>query len=162
MNCAIARTLDVIGERWTLLILRNAFCGMSRFDAFQEHLGIPTNVLATRLRKLVRDGIVTRSRAPEDGRSFEYRLTEKGLALYPIVIAIAGWGEEWAANPHGARIEFLERRTGWRIPRLVVRNSSGKALRPGDVQAIPGPGADDKIRQLLARSQRPRSLNPER
>jgi DNA-binding HxlR family transcriptional regulator len=152
MNCAIARTLDLIGERWTLLILRNAFCGMTRFDAFSDHLGIPSNVLAARLRKLVRGGILTRRPSPSDRRSFDYRLSAKGLDLYPIVIALADWGETWAANPSGPRIRFLDKATGRPLPKLAVRNERGEPLLPSDVLALPGPGADAKIGQLLSRS----------
>lgn len=149
MNCAIARTLDQVGEWWTLLILRNAFCGMSRFEDFREHLGIATNILASRLEKLVRAGILRRERSAGDGRSHDYRLTEKGLTLYPVLIAMTDWGERWAANPKGARIKLCDRRTGRPVERVTVRSRDGRALRPADVVARPGPGADGKIRRLL-------------
>lgn len=92
MNCPIALTLERVGARRILLILRNAFCGMRRFDQFQRHLGIGTNILANRLRSLTGEGIMTRSQVENDGRAFEYRLTGKGMALFPILIAMIEWG----------------------------------------------------------------------
>ncbi len=149
MNCAVAQTLERVGDWWTMLILRNAFCGMTRFDELRAHLGIATNVLSSRLRKLVAYGIMTRAPAADDGRAADYRLTESGLALYPVLIAMTEWGERWAPNPKGARIELFERSTGKRIAGVAVRSSSGRALRPRDVRAVAGPGADRKIRALL-------------
>jgi DNA-binding HxlR family transcriptional regulator len=149
MNCAIAQTLDQVGEWWALLILRNAFCGMTRFEDFREHLGIATNVLASRLGRLVKVGILRREKSTGDGRSYDYRLTEKGLALYPVLIAMTDWGERWAGNPKGPRIKLSDRKTGKPVERVAVRSRDGRALGPFDVIARPGPGADDKIRQLI-------------
>lgn len=156
MNCAIAQTLDQVGEWWTLLILRNAFCGMSRFDDFQDHLGIATNVLASRLDKLVQVGILDRRKSSEDRRVRDYTLTEKGLALYPLLVALTDWGERWAPNPRGRRIVLRDRRTGATIERVAVRSRDGRILRPSDVIARAGGGADDKIRQLVNRAWRDR------
>lgn len=156
MNCAIAQTLDQVGEWWTLLILRNAFCGMRRFDDFHDHLGIATNVLASRLDKLVQVGILERRRSAEDRRVRDYTLTEKGLALYPLLVALTDWGERWAPNPRGRRIELRDRRTGAPIERVVVRGRDGRILGPSDVIARAGRGADDKIRQLVNRAWRRR------
>jgi DNA-binding HxlR family transcriptional regulator len=149
MNCAIAQTLDQVGEWWTLLILRNAFCGMNRFEDFREHLGIATNVLASRLEKLVEVGILRRERSPDDGRAYDYRLTEKGLALYPVLVAMTDWGEQWAGNPKGARVILRDRRTRKPVERVIVRSGDGRPLGPFDVIAQPGPGADERIRTLL-------------
>lgn len=156
MNCAIAQTLDQVGEWWTLLILRNAFCGMSRFDDFKEHLGIATNVLAARLDKLVLVGILRRKKSPNDGRARDYVLTEKGLALYPLLIAMTDWGERWAPNSKGPRIVLNDRQTGAPIERIAVRSREGRILGPSDVVARAGRGADDKIRQLINRTWRDR------
>lgn len=149
MNCPIAQTLEQVGQWWTLLIVRNAFCGMTRFEEFQRHLGIGTNILAQRLRQLTDDGILTRTVAPDDGRAFDYRLTEKGLSLYPILVAMTEWGERWAPNSNGARIQFIERRTGRAIAGVSVRSADDIPLRPDEIDVRPGPGADDKTHELM-------------
>ncbi|MES2015249.1 MAG: helix-turn-helix domain-containing protein [Pseudomonadota bacterium] len=152
MNCPIAQTLERVGERWTLLILRNAFCGMSRFDQFQQHLGIGSNILSNRLRSLTAEGILTRSPAPDDGRAFEYRLTEKGAALFPILIAMTEWGERFAAHPLGARLTLVERANGVPISGIRVLAFDGRALQAHDIAAAAGPAADEKTHALSAYS----------
>ena len=148
MNCPIAQTLEQVGEWWTLLILRNAFCGMTRFQEFQQHLGIGTNVLSQRLRQLTEDGILERSAAQHDGRAVEYRLTEKGSALYPILIAMAEWGEKWVPNPKGARIRLVERGTGEPIAGICVQAADGRSLQAQEIAAVAGPAADAKTHEL--------------
>jgi DNA-binding HxlR family transcriptional regulator len=152
MNCPIAQTLERVGEWWSLLILRNAFCGMARFDDFQRHLGIGSKVLSLRLKRLTDEGILTRKAAPDDGRAFEYRLTPKGMALYPILAAMTEWGEQWAPHPAGRRIRLVERSSGEPIAGLVMQAAAGHALFPRDLVAVPGPGADDKTYELSAYS----------
>src|SRR5947209_12110312 len=94
-NCSIKRTLDTLGERWTLLVLREAFYGVRRFDDFQHNVGCARNVLSSRLARLVDRGILRREpyREPKSRPRFEYRLTEKGRDLYPILIALMQWGD---------------------------------------------------------------------
>lgn len=149
LDCAVARTLDVIGEWWTLLILRNAFHGMRTFDAFQTDLGISTSVLSQRLRTLCDHGVLEKRKSTTDGRSFEYRLTESGLELYPVLIALMQWGERHKPNGRGARIELLERRTGELIDGAYVLAKDGTRLGAKDVTPVPGPGADESTRTLL-------------
>jgi DNA-binding HxlR family transcriptional regulator len=120
-----------------------------RFEDFRGHLGIATNVLASRLEKLVEVGILRRERSPDDGRAYDYRLTEKGLALYPVLVAMTDWGEQWAGNPKGARVILRDRRTRKPVERVIVRSGDGRPLGPFDVIAQPGPGADERIRTLL-------------
>jgi DNA-binding HxlR family transcriptional regulator len=121
---------------------------MTRFDEFQQHLGIGTNVLSQRLRRLTDEDILIRTTAPDDGRAFEYRLTEKGLALYPILIAMTEWGEKWVSNPKGARIKLVERSTGKPIAGIRVQSASGRALQPQEIAAVAGPAADAKMHEL--------------
>src|SRR4051812_29482724 len=90
--CAIAGSLELIGERWTLLIIRDAFLGIRRFDDFQRHLGIARNVLQTRLERLVDAGILRRARYQERPERFEYRLTSKGVDLWPVLVSLMHWG----------------------------------------------------------------------
>ncbi len=138
MDCSLAQTVEIIGERWTLLILRDAFSGARRFEQFQKNLGIARNILTQRLKALVDQGILEKKPA-ESGR-FEYRLTDKGLDLQPILMAITHWGDKYTA-PDGPRITFIERATGNPVEPMSVRTTDGRRLNPKDVKAVPGPGA---------------------
>jgi DNA-binding HxlR family transcriptional regulator len=150
INCAIAQTLEQIGDGWTLLILRNAFHRMRHFDQFQENLDIPTNTLSNRLKKLTEAGILERRRCANDGRAHEYRLTDKGLDLYPIIITLFQWGERWHSRPDGPRLELKETETGEPIPEVKVLNSKGQPLGARDVRAVVGPGGGETADKLLA------------
>jgi DNA-binding HxlR family transcriptional regulator len=101
MDCSVAQALEVVGEWWSLLILRDAFQGVRRFEDFQRRLGIARNVLAERLQRLVAEGIFERRRYQEQPQRFEYRLTEKGLDLYPVIVGLMRWGDKWASDPDG-------------------------------------------------------------
>ncbi len=149
MNCPIAQTMEQVGEWWTFLILRNAFCGMTRFQEFQQHLGISTNILSQRLARLTKSGIFVRQPAPDDGRSFQYFLTDKGQSLYPILAAMTVWGEKWAPNPKGARLRLVERATGMPIAGVGIRSTDGRDLQPAELDAVAGPGADEKTHELI-------------
>ena len=98
MQCSIARTLEVVGEWWTMLIIRDAFSGVRRFDDFQRSLGIARNVLAGRLQTLVDHDILERRRYQERPDRFEYRLTPRGRDLYPVIVGLLGWGDRWATD----------------------------------------------------------------
>ncbi|MDA0352071.1 MAG: helix-turn-helix domain-containing protein [Chloroflexi bacterium] len=139
MNCSLAQTLEVVGERWTLLILRDAFRGVRRFDAFQSSLGISRNILAVRLERLVAEDILEK-RPVEAGRH-EYVLTSKGLDLQPALVALTHWGDQYRPNPRGDRLVFVERASGEPIAPMSVRSSDGRALTAREVRAVPGPGA---------------------
>lgn len=101
MPCSIARTLEVVGEWWSLLVLRDAFKGVRRFDDFQRSLGIARNILTDRLQTLVEQGVLERRRYQERPPRFEYRLTDKGRDLYPVMVALMQWGDRWAADEMG-------------------------------------------------------------
>src|SRR5437868_7294691 len=98
-SCSIARSLDVVGEWWTPLILRDLFAGMSRYDEIREDLGIASNMLAARLKRLMEEGVVEREVDEHDARSWRYRLTAKGRDLYPVILSLMAWGDKWAAAP---------------------------------------------------------------
>jgi hypothetical protein len=106
---SVARSLSVVGDRWTMLILRDAFLGVRRFEDFQHDLGMTRHRLADRLRKLVADGIMQRVEYEARPRRFEYRLTDKGLDLYPVVVSLLKWGDRWMAGAAGAPIELVHR-----------------------------------------------------
>ncbi len=145
MNCSLALTLDVIGERWTLLILRDAFFGRKRFEEFQKSLGIARNILTSRLNRLVSEGIFEK-RPVEAGR-FEYVLTPKGLDLQPVLLSMTHWGDRYKAHAKGKRVIFVERATGEPIEQMSVRSADGRVLAPREVRATPGPGASTGIRK---------------
>lgn len=137
MNCSLAQTLDVIGERWTLLVLRDAFFGAKRFEEFQKSLGIARNILAARLSRLVDEGILEK-RPVESGRS-EYVLTEKGLDLQPVLLAMTHWGDRHKPHPRGKRVVFVDRASGKPIQPMAVRAADGRVLKAREVKARPGP-----------------------
>jgi DNA-binding HxlR family transcriptional regulator len=139
-NCSIAKALERLGERWTLLVLREAFLGARRFDAFAASLGIARNVLAARLAMLVEEGILERRRYQERPERFEYRLTEKGRDLWPVLVALLQWGDAWYA-PDGPPRVLMHGGCGGELTRHLRCDRCGEELGPGDVRAQPGPGA---------------------
>ncbi len=154
VDCGAAQALDILGEWWTLLILRNAFHGMRTFDAFQEHLGISSSVLSARLKKLCEAEVLEKRPSAHDGRSFEYRLTERGLELYPVMVGLVLWGEKWFPNGRGPRVKLRERRTGELAEGVHLMSKGGQPLSPFEVVPEAGPGADDKFRALIDHRQR--------
>ncbi|MEE4298690.1 MAG: helix-turn-helix domain-containing protein [Pseudomonadales bacterium] len=139
MDCSLAQTLEIVGERWTLLILRDAFFGIRRFEQFQKRLGIARNILSARLATLVAAGILERRSLTEGGRRAEYHLTEKGRDLQPALLALTQWGDRWYPGPHeGPRIEFVDRETQQPIRELRPLAADGRELAPRDVRARPG------------------------
>ncbi|HKV53028.1 MAG TPA: helix-turn-helix domain-containing protein [Candidatus Binataceae bacterium] len=141
MNCSIARALELVGEWWTMLILREAFLGTRRFRDFQRNLGIARNILSARLKKLVTRGILERSTAAGGGRRLEYRLTEKGRAFFPVLMALMQWGDRYAACPGGPPVRVVDRHSGEDIADICVTDHQGRRLRASDVAMVPGPGA---------------------
>ncbi|MGE0625603.1 MAG: winged helix-turn-helix transcriptional regulator [Pseudomonadales bacterium] len=136
-NCSLAQTLSVIGEHWTMMIIRDAFFGIRRFDAFQKDLGIARNILSDRLKKLVAAGILEKVAVTG---AVEYRLTEKGLALQPVMIAMTHWGDTYMPHPEGRRLTFVDRRDEKPIQPMGVFAADGRRLKPKEVKARPGPG----------------------
>jgi DNA-binding HxlR family transcriptional regulator len=143
VNCSIAQSLEIIGEWWTLLILRDAFFGVRRFDEFVERLGIARNVLTNRLDTLVDHGVLER-RAYDEGRArYDYVLTDKGRALWPVVTAIREWGDEWVLGAGNEPILVEHRACGQVTHTRLVCDCCGEALDARSVRVIAGPGADD-------------------
>lgn len=142
MNCSLAQTLDIIGERWALLILRDAFFGVKRFGHFQRRLGIARNILTTRLKQLVEEGIFEK-RESEEGAHYEYVLTSKGLDLQPVLLAMTHWGDKHHPDPKGKRWIFVEKETGDPIQLMSAMSRDGKPLKSRDITAIAGPALAD-------------------
>jgi DNA-binding HxlR family transcriptional regulator len=139
-NCSIARTLAVLGERWTLLVLRQSFLGSKRFDEIQGRLGIARNVLADRLQTLVGEGILERRQYQERPPRFEYKLTKKGRDLYPVLVALMEWGDEYNA-PHGAPLELVHNTCGKKTQPRFTCSECGEPIDPREMTPQPGPGA---------------------
>jgi DNA-binding HxlR family transcriptional regulator len=139
-NCSIARSLELIGERWTLLIIREAFRGTRRFDDFHHTLGVARNILQARLERLVDADILRREQYQERPARYEYRLTNKGLNLWPVLVALLQWGDRYAA-PEGPPVLLRHRDCGGELDdrRRCVR--CGAELVARDVVAVAGPGA---------------------
>jgi len=148
-TCSVARALEIVGEWWTLLIIREAFFGATRFGEFERNLGIAKNVLSHRLSKLVAGGVMERVETPGRGNPRDYRLTEKGRDLFPALVALMQWGDRWAAAA-GPPLRLLEQETGEEIAALRVTGARGRPLAPEEVRIEPGPGADEKVRRRLA------------
>ncbi len=148
-SCMLARSLELLGEWWTLLIVRDAFFGIRHFEGFQASLGIARNVLSTRLAKLVDAGILTRDTDAEDGRRIVYRLTDQGRALFPTIVALAQWGSRWLSRDGRLPYSFIERESGTPIPEVAVRAIDGRELGCRDIAFIEGPGMTEAIRRNL-------------
>ncbi|MGW1730515.1 winged helix-turn-helix transcriptional regulator [Streptomyces sp. NBC_01617] len=142
-NCTVQRALDVVGEKWTLLILRDAFNGVRRFDDFHRHMGLSEAVLAGRLRKLVAAGVLRTVPYQEQGSRTrqEYRLTRKGRDLWPVLVALRQWGETYVGDAEGPVLDIRHSDCG--APVRVVVECSGEhaALTPAEVTVLPGPAA---------------------
>jgi len=137
-NCSIARTLEIVGERWTLLIVRDAYLGRHRFDEFQESLGISRNVLAERLKRLVDEGILERVPYQEHPARYEYRLTQKGRELRVALTALRQWGDTYISEkPPTLLRSKVDRRPV--IAALIPADQPH--LRVEDVESVPGPGS---------------------
>jgi DNA-binding HxlR family transcriptional regulator len=142
--CSIARSLEMIGERWTLLIIRDAFLGIRRFDDFQRSLGVARNVLQGRLERLVEGGILERVRYQERPERFEYRLTEMGIDLWPVVVSLLNWGDKHL-SPDGPAVIMEHRGCGGHVNDRRICDACGALLGPRDVKARPGPAVQPAL-----------------
>lgn len=140
-NCSAARALEIVGERWSLLILRNAmFAGQTRFTEFQHRLGIAPNILSNRLERFVEAGLMTTRLLGSSGETREYVLTAKGLDLKPAIIALSEWGDRWAA-PDGPPVIYHHIECGGHARMHAQCEKCAAELTPSDIEAGPGPGA---------------------
>ncbi|HEY1776557.1 MAG TPA: helix-turn-helix domain-containing protein [Solirubrobacteraceae bacterium] len=139
-TCSVARALSLVGERWTLLIIRDAFLGLRRFDQFQSKLGIARNVLASRLDRLVEAGIMRRERYQEHPPRDEYRLTEMGIELWPVIVDLLHWGDRYTAGSEGPPVLLRHRGCGGAIDSRRRCESCGAEVGARESEALPGPG----------------------
>jgi DNA-binding HxlR family transcriptional regulator len=140
MNCSVARSLSILGDRWTLLVLRNAFLAMRRFDDFQASLGVTRHVLADRLSRLVEADVLKKVPYQDNPPRFEYRLTEKGRDLYPVLLALTTWGDKWLDEGRGAPLEYVHKDCGKKFRPTMVCSECKEAVTPHDVMPVAGPG----------------------
>ena len=148
-TCSVARTLEIVGEWWTLLIVREAFFGTRRFSDFATNLGIAKNVLSDRLAKLVEAGVLERKPVVGRGNPQDYALTHKGKDLFPAIIALMQWGDRWIYGAERAPIRVLDRESGEEIAHMEVTTRGVKPLRLNQALVAPGPGADETTRRRL-------------
>lgn len=140
--CSIARTVAVLGERWTLVILREAFEGRRRFEDMQRHLGIARNILAGRLQRLVAEGILERRPYSERPPRYEYRLTEKGRDLYPVLVSMMRWGDRYTSGDAGPPVRLVHEPCGHEADPRLVCSHCGAVVDPAQMRAEPGPGRE--------------------
>jgi DNA-binding HxlR family transcriptional regulator len=131
-SCPIARPLDAIGDWWSLLIIRDIFDGLHRFGEFQKNLGLAKNILSARLRNLVEHGILDTVPAADGSPYREYVLTEKGRGLFPLLVALRQWGEDFFFSPEESHVLLVDKKRGLPVRRLELRSQDGRALGPQD------------------------------
>lgn len=150
-NCSLARALDIVGEWWSLLVIRDAFFGSRRFQDFADNLGIARNILSARLKKLVAAGVLARIET-EKG-TVEYRLTPRGEALQPVLVSLMQWGDTHA-NPLPKPVLLVDKAEGRPLAPMEIRAADGRILGIKDVRAVPGPGADPSLIARLGKRRR--------
>jgi DNA-binding HxlR family transcriptional regulator len=157
-NCTVQRALTVLGDRWTFVVLREVFNGIRRFDDMRVRTNIPRQVLSDRLARLVSEGLLRREpyREPSQRQRFEYRLTQKGLDLYPILVALNGWGTEYYADPQGSPLAFRHRHCRGEVSVALHCSEGHDVSEMREVLPVPGPGA----RRVRDRSPMPASVTP--
>ena len=146
--CSVARSLSVVGERWTMLIIRDAFLGTRRFDQFQHNLGITRHRLSERLGKLVDAGVLVKVPYNDRPLRYEYRLTRKGLGLYPVLLTLARWGDEWMDRGEGAPMEYVHQKCGQITHPVLTCSECNEPLRPQEVTPQLGPALRTLAEQL--------------
>lgn len=137
----MAQTLEIMGERWTILVLREAFLGTRRFEDLRHNIGCARNILSDRLHKLVANGILERRRYQDRPPRFEYRLTEKGIDLYPILVALMQWGDRYVTDERGPAIVLEHKACGHETTPELVCSHCGERVHARTMRAHLGPGA---------------------
>ncbi|HEX7775840.1 MAG TPA: helix-turn-helix domain-containing protein [Parvibaculum sp.] len=140
--CSIARALSIVGDRWTLLVIRDCFSGVRRFEEFEARLGIARHVLAERLKKLTDAGVLVRVAYQERPRREEYCLTEKGRDLHPVIVMLAQWGDRYMAGEDGPPVERVHELCGKVLQMQPICSECGEPVAARDVTMRPGPGAE--------------------
>lgn len=150
--CSVARSIDVVGDCWTPLILREAFYGERRFEGFQASLGLGRNVLTERLKRLVTAGLLRRVEYAKRPPRFEYRLTPMGRDFFPVLVALMHWGDTWLSKGKGVPVEVVDRASGQPVAVQVVDARTGKPIVLREVRARLGPGFPSKWKTAAVRA----------
>jgi DNA-binding HxlR family transcriptional regulator len=150
LNCSIARSLAVLGDAWSLLILRDSLGGARTFESFQRRLGIARNTLTDRLRHLVEEGMLTQMDVGKRGTRFEYVPTQKAKDFQVPLMAILQWGDKWVSGQGNEPVVAMDRESGVAVAPLVVRTASGRAVSSDQLMYKPGKGATAATREYLA------------
>jgi DNA-binding HxlR family transcriptional regulator len=143
-TCSLAGALEVVGERWSLLIVRDVMLGLRRFDELQDDLGVARNVLQTRLTRLIEHGVLEKRLYQERPQRYEYRLTEAGLDLWPTIVALLQWGDKYTASEAGAPVLLEHRGCGGAVDEHRICSVCGARLTARDATAKVGPGASPR------------------
>jgi DNA-binding HxlR family transcriptional regulator len=141
MDCSVAQCLEIVGEWWSMLIIRDAFMGITRFDDFQQRLGISRNILQQRLNHLVEADVFKKVPYSERPLRHDYKLTDRGRDLWPVLTAMRQWGDAHAA-PDGPPIQVVHRDCGQVAEAVLICDSCGERIGPRDVKAVRGPGRE--------------------
>lgn len=144
-SCPVARPLDAIGDWWSLLIIRDVFDGLHRFGEFQKNLGLAKNILSARLRNLVDHGILDTAPASDGSPYQEYVLTEKGRGLFPLLVALRQWGEEFFFAPEEPHVTLVDKKTNLPVRRLELRAQDGRMLGAEDTFIIVPPVSPEEV-----------------
>ena len=148
--CPIAAMLNIVGDRWVWLIVREAFYGATRFSEFERNIGIAKNLLSDRLSFLVDEGILDKQDIGENGTRYAYTLTDKGASLDTVMIAMFQWGNEHLYESGETPVDIRERASGQPIKKLEIKAESGRALTLSDLSILPGASASEATRKRLA------------
>ena len=162
--CSVARAMDIVGELWAFMIIRNVFLGVRRFEGLRANLAISRKVLTERLELLVARGILERRQYQDRPPRHEYRLTPMGVDLFPVLMALARWGDRWLAGAAGAPIEFVHRRCGQATTARVVCAHCGEDIGAHNVQPRLGPGGEQRYAEAIEQAAGGRAvfLRPQR
>jgi DNA-binding HxlR family transcriptional regulator len=147
-DCSIARSVDILGDWWTPMVIRAAFLGARRFEQFTDALGIPRNVLTERLNRLVGEGIMVKVEYQDRPVRHEYRLTEKGIGLYPVMVSLLEWGNRWLDwGGEEPPVDLIDRTTGEVVEPVLVDGRTGEPLDPRRTRAVYRRGDGTKQRR---------------
>ncbi len=161
-NCSLSRAADVVGDKWALLILRDAFYGVRTFSDFHERLGMAKTVLSNRLQLLTERGVLERVQLKPGVERYEYRLTQSGRELLPLIIALMQWGDRWMFGVGAEPIRIVDRATRSPIQKIEVQARDGHVLEPREITFFAGPGATAETLAAISKMARSGPLDPTR
>lgn len=156
LPCSVARAQAVVGDRWTMLILRSAFLRVRRFEDFQKQIGLTRHRLADRLSRLVAQGVLEKQAYQDRPLRYEYRLTDKGMELYPVLMALVAWGDKWADEGDGPPLLFKHQRCNHEFHAVLSCSHCGEAVKPREVTPLIGPGLRAHAQKIQAQGRRSR------